>query len=727
MGRKSNGYYNLRENRLKELNNYIVEHKYIDNIYHDKDGESIYAAFNRRKESINNAIIDLGYDINDVRKTIPRRYYNDFSKIEEKLWDFINIHKRFPKRIEIVKDLKIDQRYIDKNGGINGLKSKINYIDDNDLIDDRGDYNKSLLEWQVANFLIAQGLKDNYKREQYPFPKEEGYFRSDFTFYIEDKELHIEVWGTDKNDFHDKRAKHYQETRIKKEHLYDKYNIMLISLEYEYFQTSYNDIIQYLYNKLNCYLILPFKTIDYNIIINPNTMTDDELFEEIMKFSNDDITFPVQNILNKYNSGIMKEIRKRGYTYLSFANKYSKKLISFSESWDKETIFKYFLIINNHGKQINTNNMKLYHGTLASQVNKHGIVNIKLEFFNKYFDQIINSDSEIKWLIDVINIKNNVSIGKITKSNIIEAKNILEKLNCENPLNKCCKLCGTFIDTKNIFDIYCSDCNEKLKFTKLKYFSIPKFNELELRDNFYLVIDAPYKLTTTGFNNNSNISSMAYYQYYKDTNWIDIIRIYKKLDELILYVKNEYLSWHKNTGNQNLSAFCKQHSYITYDLINNIGLDHIRTLCNIKKLRYSDEDYYNNFINIKTSLGYIPLYNEFENFTKITMNAYIFKFNLKGKIYDSIIKMYSTQLEYEEYKLRQKQHKSDIGKITGSNPIHTDNDLKINFIKIFDEYFIEYNKYPSRRNFNKLSSIDESTYRKRLDLSWGQVREFYGY
>jgi len=54
----------------------------------------------------------------------------------------------------------------------------------------------------------------------------------------------------------------------------------------------------------------------------------------------------------------------------------------------------------------------------------------------------------------------------------------------------------------------------------------------------------------------------------------------------------------------------------------------------------------NNFINIVKNIGYVPEYTEFANLTNIHINIYTKYFNLKGKVYDNIVKLYSTDVEF---------------------------------------------------------------------------------
>lgn len=144
--------------------------------------------------------------------------------------------------------------------------------------------------------------------------------------------------------------------------------------------------------------------------------------------------------------------------------------------------------------------------------------------------------------------------------------------------------------------------------------------------------------------------------------------------------------------------------------------------------RYTNEDLENNFNYVRNMLGRIPLYNDFTKHTKISINTYANRLSLKGKIYDSVVKKYISDSEYEEYLKSRLNHKSKVGKITGKM---TDTEipkdvLEYEFKKVFDYYYDNYNEYPSRRLFDKIAKHDSSTYRKRYNKSWLDVCKMFG-
>jgi very-short-patch-repair endonuclease len=297
--------------------------------------------------------------------------------------------------------------------------------------------------------------------------------------------------------------------------------------------------------------------------------------------------------------------------------------------------------------------------------------------------------------------------------------------------NKNCKQCGSLM--YNVFAQTqlcdkCRDENKKKNIKKQNSNSKPKYEIDEYRINFMEVTKEPYYLTTKGFNKVSKIKVNAYRNYF-NMSWCEVVEMYGKLDLLYAYIKEEYMKFIKETGSQNVSNFAqKYHPYITWNVVNWFGTSKLMTDCGLQKLRYTEEDLYNNFTEIKNKLNKTPLFHEFNQYTKITSPTYVLMYNLKGKIYDNIVKLYVSDGDYNEYLMNKKSHKSDIGKLTGAmSVINTDQDYKDEFIRVFELSKIEYGDYPSRRLFNKLSKFDDRTYRKKYNKSWTEICKSYGY
>jgi hypothetical protein len=257
---------------------------------------------------------------------------------------------------------------------------------------------------------------------------------------------------------------------------------------------------------------------------------------------------------------------------------------------------------------------------------------------------------------------------------------------------------------------------------------VNKYLEEEYEDNFtYITNKDISRLTITGFNKNSNIKAQGYRNFYNLT-WVDIVKKFNKYDDLFKYIVDEYMTYCNIAKKQNIQSFAKEHEWITYRLLESIGIDNIRNACEIKKLRYEDEEYKGNFDNIKYKIGRVPLFNDFNNLTEISLNSYANKYKLKEKVYDEVVKMFTTELEYKDYLFAKGEHKTKVGKITGALSLTlTFDDLENEFRRVFDNFYNEYEIYPSRRLFNKFSKHDDSVYRNRFNLSWTDICKQYGY
>jgi hypothetical protein len=199
------------------------------------------------------------------------------------------------------------------------------------------------------------------------------------------------------------------------------------------------------------------------------------------------------------------------------------------------------------------------------------IIDLKL----KYFDTIgIIPKDEIEWLISIANGTSNTSTLP-TDEDVLKAKDILDKIYFNYYEEKECSICGKKMKAYHIYDIHCADCLEKQRLNGKIYFTYV-YTEKDYDDNFYLVYNNNVKnLTTKQFNNISKIKTSAYVKYFKMVSWIDILKRYNKFDELYNYVIGEFNDYVQKTNKKSLTNFCKQHEYISYRLVESIGLEKI--------------------------------------------------------------------------------------------------------------------------------------------------------
>ena len=335
------GYYTIKDNRLKYVDNYLKKYKTLDNYTNIPEGKKLISFISNYKEKPLDLAIELGYKKEDILTLKKIDIYNDFNSLKSLIEDFIIINNRFPTWTELHDKLDIPQNIIDFYGGINSIKNKMEYIDEFDYIDDSGYKNKSSYEYIVAQFFIKNNL--SYMREEHPFPKEEGQYRSDFSFITkENKKIYVEVWGYDENSKGSIGINYNLSKKIKLS-LYNKYNLNLISIPAKLFLKSYDEIQNELKSIFEPIFNLQLVKFD-NVFINmPNQLTDEEIINIISKYMIEDNILPSKNILEKNKlENIYREIIKRYKNYSIFAEKYNKTVRLKHGFWTKERIITMF-------------------------------------------------------------------------------------------------------------------------------------------------------------------------------------------------------------------------------------------------------------------------------------------------------------------------------------------------------------------------------------------------
>jgi hypothetical protein len=292
---------------------------------------------------------------------------------------------------------------------------------------------------------------------------------------------------------------------------------------------------------------------------------------------------------------------------------------------------------------------------------------------------------------------------------------------------------------KKIFDVdattkYCNECRELVndEFYKNNYERRKsrrnelKNTEEKLIDNFLNIVKEDYQLTPAGFNEVSEISSFSYQNYYR-ISWLEILKKFGKSQQMIDYILKEYKIF-VSTGYQDFKKFVKEHKYVSEALIKHVGRDKLREFANVRVRRNTDDDYKNNFLNIMKQLGHIPLFHEFLEISCIKPNSYANRFNLKGKVYDNIVKLYVSEDEYNKYLIQKRIHKSEVGTETGKLALkYTDEFLIEEYKRVFNFCLNEYGTLPTNDLFNELSITDDSMYRKRFEMSWADFGRKLGY
>lgn len=434
------GYWTFHENRLNELKLYIEKYKTLHGIQTNKEGANLYSIFTEYRDNIENSCIELGYNYTDLlRFQREESYYDIYDNLKNDIEKLCIELGRFPKQQEVLSMLHIANERLLKFGGIRSIKLDMGYYDKNDLVDDRGFYNRSIIEYMTAQFLISYNIP--YKREQYPFDKKYKNYRSDFTLYISNnKIIHVEVWGYLKNDFITKRGIAYNKKRLLKEKLYDEYNYILIGLDYEiFYKQNYKDVYSNLYNIFKDFIYLKYQSIKQEILIPPSKLSDKDLFIEIMKYSDNKNILPAQSILTKNKrSGLYLEVLNRYKSYYDFAQSFGKHTYYQFDKWNKDNIFPGFIyMINTYGHILKNNE---YKQLSSKDKNITGFMEGIKKYFDTYIDarlyfyeyclinNIFISQLEITYLNDLIDCKNGFNKKTATEIRQNKAKDILNKL-----------------------------------------------------------------------------------------------------------------------------------------------------------------------------------------------------------------------------------------------------------------------------------------------------------
>lgn len=708
LNKSSEYYYSYKENVNKEILKYLDRYKTIDNIsYLDKKlYQKVYKHDSRNMYEIIN---DLGLNWDDISSKKPDNYYRNFDNLKNEIEGFISEYGRFPNTSELKKDLGIYSVALNHHGGINGVKVKMGYVDDNDYIDDDGFNNRSLAEYITAQYLIANGI--SYLREQYPFPNNENKYRSDFLLRtVDGKDIHIEVWGFSHNA-NDKITKLYNDTRKIKEELYDKYNIELVSIEgINLTNVNYKDKQVYLKNKLSHIVNKELTIFEDIVFLHPTKLTDTQLLEIIMRYADNKHTIPCQDkIIQAGMNRYLVEIRKRFNSYYDFARKFDMNLDVKYTIWDDYEIYNAFKDIVENESPINKNSLVEYNyngmlSKLRVKYKNSGITTAKLEFYNEYLSKSIKiHEDDIR---SIYNISKNraFSSEKITTEDIELACSII-KLISNSELN---------IILKSIIKEEERRYTPEIELQKEEYTLY--FNSLNLKGK---------DLYPKQFNKISKYSTKSYLRTFK-MSWIDFLDSINRKEELISNTKEDIINLNK-ASKVSVSKFMLS-----------IGLPYDDTVNEIKDILYectntrnnkevNIELLHENFHSIINDLNSIPFYTQFNELTNHTIKTYSVHLGLPNS-YDQIVKYYVTEDEFNDYLVRKKKHKSDIAKKTAKTPNKiSEEKLKDEFKKVYDSYFMEYGKYPTMRKFNEVSAIDESVYRKRFKMKFSEIAKMYGY
>lgn len=357
-------YYHYKENILKDLKKHIDKYGTTTNL--NTINNRLYEAIHViNKYKINELVEEVGYDYFEINGVECYGFYDNKNNFVNKINQMIEKYNRFPTLKEMGEEYFSFHNHLKKHfKNVQELKDYIGYKKIGKLIDNNNFENKSLYELIVANFLIAQGFGNNYKRERYPF-KQFGIknkYRSDFTLYDNDLEYHIEIWGYPKENSEKSningRIKIYNEKRLEKEKLYNKYSnkIKLINIDFECFQGKYDKIEARLFQIFNPLFDLKFENVGYDLLKPISELTEEEMLEKLLIISEDKDRVPTKKEMRKTEEGkllLNLIVSKFGGTNY-FADKYKLGTkVKRNNTWNEDLLFEKILyMMNTYGKYV---------------------------------------------------------------------------------------------------------------------------------------------------------------------------------------------------------------------------------------------------------------------------------------------------------------------------------------------------------------------------------------
>lgn len=388
LSRGDKGYWLFLDNRNVELSSFISRYGSIDKL--QKIDNQLYSAIKRFDErTLFEIVSSVGHQWETVSSSAPVSYYDSFNEVKKKIDPLIEKHSRFPTWKELTL-AGVPSKAISRHGGISKLKEKMNYCDDGDLVDDRGFLNKSILEYTVAQFLIAN--KVSYQRDVFPF--DDSRHTCDFVFETADnKKIYAEMWGYDRKGASTESI-NYNKVRNLKQELYSKNNIILISLEYDDMNNKiYKETQEYLKEKFHILQDAELKTFDDVVYLSVNKLSDEEIMKAFMQYSECGSTLPShEDLLGLGMWKYLREVQRRHRSFTEFAKMFNIERSNKREIWNEDTIFDAFVdLVLSKNEPINKRTLQKhnYYGMqkgLEIVYGGKGLTTPKLQFYDKYLD-----------------------------------------------------------------------------------------------------------------------------------------------------------------------------------------------------------------------------------------------------------------------------------------------------------------------------------------------------
>ncbi|MNF81253.1 hypothetical protein D3C84_635160 [compost metagenome] len=203
-----------------------------------------------------------------------------------------------------------------------------------------------------------------------------------------------------------------------------------------------SQIIKSLEDIFSDVLKIALKCEEYTTAKYARNISDEDLYKEAIKLSNDGVTLPTTIELRNKNRSIYNEILKRFDTYTNFANKFhAKTKYKSNKYWTEQKVFEIFdYMINNYNYILSRNESKNNKDEIISDYSKvcasfdkmfNGIKNLKLKYYSiRVIDnEFMIPENDLKWIKQVeINLSRRGNIP-YTPEQQEQAKQILEKYN----------------------------------------------------------------------------------------------------------------------------------------------------------------------------------------------------------------------------------------------------------------------------------------------------------
>ena len=426
----SSGYWMFFENRKQALLNYIDKHGHLNNMH--KYDNNLYGAINKYDGGLKAICDNLGIDWSIVKNNTPRGFYNNFENIQKKIELFISENDRFPTQKELRVNYKIQDRNIQRHGGMNEIKKKISYDSKNDLLDSNGYYNKSLLEYQTAEFLIKNNVF--YKRETLPFPSRQ--IKCDFEIETVDGRIFfVEVWGYSQNDTGN-IAKRYSIKRQEKVELYNLHKMNLIELEYDAMnRLALDKLNQYFVDKFSDVISSKTMALESKYLLHPQSVSDDKIAEILLSVNNNSGILPTYSIAKESSSDkFIREAVRRYGSYQEFADHFGLSFAVNRHEWNDDTVNEFMFTLVQKGLPITRKNIENQKAgglfIYIRKTDKNSLADRKLDFYEKFIDDIDAIPSyDLSFLEKIAHCEDKRRTKKIKPEDSIRAISILNKYN----------------------------------------------------------------------------------------------------------------------------------------------------------------------------------------------------------------------------------------------------------------------------------------------------------